>query len=157
MKFIAAAFTLLAFACQAAALPDPTRTPGALNPDVTQATIGQTICVAGWTKTVRPPASYTNRLKAHQLGAWGLLDNAPADYEEDHLISIELGGSPTDPANLWPQAYAGKCGARVKDVVETKLKRLICAGSVPLETAQQAIAADWVTAYRRYVGQIDCD
>src|SRR5579871_5396607 len=40
-------------------LPDPSCTPGALNPDVTQATIASTICKTGWTATVRPPLSVT--------------------------------------------------------------------------------------------------
>jgi hypothetical protein len=44
--------------------PDPTLTPGAINPDITQATIAATICNPRWsTKTIRPPASYTNTLK----------------------------------------------------------------------------------------------
>ena len=147
---------LLSGSCWAGVLPDPARTPGAVNPDVNQNTIKKTICVAGWTATVRPPARYTNRLKVQQLAAWGYADQNPADVEEDHLISIEIGGSPTDPTNLWPQPYAGKCGARTKDVVETKLKRLICAGTVPLKKAQRAIAGDWVAAYRLYVGPIEC-
>ena len=44
-------------------LPDPACTPGSYNPDVTQSTIDSTICVSGWTSTVRPPTSYTNPLK----------------------------------------------------------------------------------------------
>ncbi len=55
------------FRCLAADLPDPALTPGAINPDVTQANIGSTVCVRGWTKTVRPPASHTNRLKKFQI------------------------------------------------------------------------------------------
>ena len=47
-----------------AVVADPVRTPGVLNPNVTQATIGSTICVPGWTRTVRPPVEYTNALKA---------------------------------------------------------------------------------------------
>ena len=34
-------------------LPDLRLTPGALNPGVTQENIGDTICMAGWTRTVR--------------------------------------------------------------------------------------------------------
>jgi hypothetical protein len=34
---------------------DASCTPGAFDPDVTQSTIDQTICVSGWTATVRPP------------------------------------------------------------------------------------------------------
>jgi len=48
-------------------LPNSRVTPGALNPSVTQANIHSTICVPGYTKTIRPPASYTTALKIRQL------------------------------------------------------------------------------------------
>ena len=73
------------------------------NPDVTQDTIDSTICVSGWTATVRPPASYTTALKIQQIADYGYTDTSTADYEEDHFIPLELGGSPTDPGNLWPE------------------------------------------------------
>lgn len=74
--------------------PDPLRTPGALNPAVNQANIHSTICVSGWTATIRPPVSFTNSLKAKQIGEYGYSDTKMASYEEDHLISLELGGAP---------------------------------------------------------------
>ena len=67
-------------------LPDPSCQPGATNPDVTQSTIGSTVCVSGWTSTVRPPTSYTNPLKVQQIAEYGYSDTSTADYEEDHLI-----------------------------------------------------------------------
>jgi hypothetical protein len=137
-------------------LPDSKLTPGALNPAVTQANIKTNVCKSGWTDTVRPPVAYTNKLKLSQLNAGYLYngDKKPADYEEDHLISLQLGGSPTDPKNLWPQPYAGK-NARNKDVIETKLKRLICAGTITLAEAQKAISTNWVAAYNKYVTKTD--
>src|ERR1035437_2160395 len=69
-------------------LPDPSCTPGAIDQKVTQDNIKQTICVKGYTKTVRPPVSYTNKLKIQQIAAYGYLDKNPRDYEEDHLISL---------------------------------------------------------------------
>jgi hypothetical protein len=45
------------------ALPNPSLTPGAINPVVTQAAIGDTICVPDWTRTARPPERYTEELK----------------------------------------------------------------------------------------------
>jgi hypothetical protein len=93
------------------ALPDPARTPGALNPAVTQDTIGSTICVRGWTRTVRPPREYTSALKRQQIHVWGYEDRRMGDYEEDHLVPLDLGGSPTDPRNLWPEPrVSGLCG-----------------------------------------------
>lgn len=127
-------------------LPDPACTPGALNPDVTQATIGSTICVSGYTARVRPPTSYTSPLEVQLLAAYGQ-PNAPADYELDHLISLELGGDPRDPANLWPQAYAGQPNARQKDRVETNLRTRVCRGELTLSAAQRMIATDWVSVY----------
>src|SRR6184192_1761749 len=68
-------------------------TPGVLNTDVTPATIRSTICVPGWTRTIRPSTDYTNDLKLEQMRSYGAR-RGPADYQEDHLISLELGGHP---------------------------------------------------------------
>src|SRR5436309_7293832 len=80
----------------ASGLPDPERTPGIPNPEVTQDNIHQTICVSGWTKTIRPPTKYTNELKLKQIEEYGYTDKNPANYEEDHLISLQHGGHPID-------------------------------------------------------------
>jgi hypothetical protein len=133
------------------------QTPGATNPAVTQATIGNTICVSGWTATIRPPSSYTTALKRTQIVAYGYTDTNLAAYEEDHLISLEIGGAPKDPANLWPEPYTVSLpdgtpvGARVKDQLENKLKSLVCSRSITLATAQRLIATDWISAWRTYV------
>ena len=116
---------------------DPVRTPGVLNPDVTQATIRQTICVQGWTRTVRPPTDYTNALKLRQLRAYGLR-GPPSAYQEDHLISLELGGDPTDPRNLWPEPYPR--AAKV-DVLENDLNAQVCSGALTLTEAQERESA----------------
>jgi Protein of unknown function (DUF3761) len=137
-----------------AVLPNFARTPGAINPTVTQATIGRTICVTGWTSTVRPSSSVTTGLKVAQLASGYTYkgDTATGDYEEDHLISLELGGAPSAEANLWPEPYNAPEGARVKDQVENKLHSLICGGTITLATAQRAIASNWWIAYQPYVG-----
>jgi Protein of unknown function (DUF3761)/Protein of unknown function (DUF2510) len=137
-----------------AVLPNSVRTPGATNPVVTQATIGRTICVAGWTDTVRPSSSLTTALKEDQLASGYAYkgDRSTSDYEEDHLISLELGGSPSSPSNLWPEPYNTTEGARVKDAVENKLHALVCEHTISLATAQRAIAANWWTAYQKYEG-----
>lgn len=131
----------------AALYPDPTRTPGAVNPDITQANIYETICSANWsTKLIRPPESYTAHLKTLQMDEWAL-PGTMSDYEEDHFISLELGGSPTDPRNLWPEPYLPKPGAREKDVVERHLHKQVCDGTMTLDQAQKAITADWYNIY----------
>lgn len=146
---------VLAAAAHAApsGLPDAATTPGAANPLVTQANISRTICVPNWTKTVRPPATYTNRLKLAQLrdGPYKAASSVnPRLYEEDHLISIELGGHPRDPKNLWPQLWDGAAGAHTKDVLENRLHRLVCARKVTLDEAQKCIASDWQACAKRY-------
>ena len=120
--------------------------PGLANPAVTQSNIKTTICRSDWTKTIRPPASYTNRLKLAQMRALGLRGK-PGDYEEDHLISLELGGHPTDPRNLWPEPYAPRPGARQKDQVEDFLHRQVCSGKVSLADAQKQISTDWYAVF----------
>lgn len=129
-------------------LPDPVCTPGARNPDVTQSTIGSTICVSGWTATVRPSVSYTDPLKVSQMNAYGFTGST-RDYEEDHLIPLELGGDPRDPRNLWPEPRISVAtpGAENKDKLENELKREVCNGTMTLSNAQNVIATDWVKAW----------
>jgi hypothetical protein len=112
---------------------DTVRTPGVLNPDVMQATINSTICVRGWTKTIRPPTSYTNDLKEKQMREYGV-GGSLSDYQEDHLISLELGGHPTDPRNLWPEPYPR---ASEVDSTENDLNDKVCAGELTLDEAQR--------------------
>jgi hypothetical protein len=126
--------------------PDLRCTPGARNPAVTQADIASTICRSGWTRTVRPPSSVTGREKRASMAAYG--DTGPAsDFEYDHDISLELGGAPNDPRNLWPEPGEHN----PKDALENKLKSLVCHGTLTLARAQRLIAGDWVAAYHRYV------
>ncbi len=123
------------------ALPDPNCTPGVTNPAVTQADIYLTICYYGWAESVRPPEAYTENLKFQQLAEYG--ETGPVhDYEEDHLIPLELGGSPTDPRNLWPEPGAAP---NPKDRVEDAANHAVCDGQMPLAEAQAEIATNWVT------------
>lgn len=112
---------------------DPLRTPGVLNAAVTPATIRDTICKSGWTKTIRPPTEYTNALKRKQMAEYGLTGEL-GDYQEDHLISLELGGDPTDPRNLWPEPYPR---ASEVDRIENELNDKVCSGELTLAEAQQ--------------------
>lgn len=150
---VAACATATATAAKAATcstsrlpLPDPNCTPGSYNPDVTQSTIKRTICVSGWTSTVRPPVSYTEPLKVQGIKDYGYSDTSLSDYEEDHLVPLELGGSPRDPENLWPEPRYGSKTSYTKDGVENKLKTAVCAGKVTLSAARSAIRKNWTTA-----------
>jgi len=131
-------------------LPNPVTTPGVLNPAVSDATKAQTVCKANWTATVRPPVSYTDKLRAADV----MPGHHPAEFELDHLLSIEDGGSPTSPQNLWDMIYADHYGARVKDVLETKMHRLYCAGTVTLDQARAALSPNWLVGYVQYVGAL---
>lgn len=133
-----------ALAGPAAAYPNPAMTVGSVDPNVTQGNIQQTICVSGYTATVRPPTSYTEPLKIQQIAAYGYADTNVADYEEDHFIPLEIGGNPTDPANLWPEPYAEPYGARTTDKVENYLHEQVCSGAMALADAQAAVQTDWV-------------
>ncbi|GAA1998261.1 hypothetical protein GCM10009838_74420 [Catenulispora subtropica] len=127
-------------------LPDAACTPGATNPQVTQANINDTICKSGWTATIRPPVGYTDKLKSDGIRAYGYSNTSASAYEEDHLISLELGGAPSDPKNLWPEPGGSP---NAKDKVENDLNRAVCGGKVKLADAQQAIASDWTGAERK--------
>lgn len=132
-------------------LPNPGLTPGATNATVTQANIRQTVCVKGYTKTIRPPAYYTNSLKKLQIRQYRYSDTNPRDYEEDHLIALSIGGNPTDEHNLWPQPRNSEWGADKKDQLEFVLYKMLCSGEITLQQAQHEMATDWIDAYRRYV------
>jgi len=152
-------------ASSAAGLPDPAFTPGATDPAVTQATIDRTICVSGWTTSVRPPESYTEDIKHLEAGGGGtvtydgvaypvhgfeLADPDISHYELDHLIPLEIGGSPADPRNLWMEAYerpkgsaSPGTGSQTKDKVENAAREAVCAGRLALADAQQRMRTDW--------------
>jgi hypothetical protein len=112
---------------------DQIRTPGVVNPYVTQQNIADTICKQGWTRTIRPPTDYTNALKLKQMREYGV-GGSPHEYQEDHLISLELGGHPTDARNLWPEPYPR---AAEMDSIENDLNAKVCSGAMSLEDAER--------------------
>lgn len=145
--------SLLAVLLNAQVLPNPKFTTGKIDPTKTTAIL----CAKGYTtKSVRPPNSYTNGLKIRQIMQYSLKGN-PGDYEEDHLISLELGGDPLSPLNLWPQPWKPEPGAKAKDKLENVLHKMVCAGKIPLAQAQKEIAEDWWLAYQKYVASGEHD
>ena len=117
----------------------------AFNPAVTQETIGATICIRGWTKTVRPPVSYTNLITIRLIHELEIPEELLVDFELDHRIPLALGGAPSDPRNLELQPWdeAGE-----KDRIEACLSRAVCAGTITLDEARRRIWADWHAAGR---------
>ena len=133
-------------------LPDPACTPGAIDPAVTQANIHTTICVRGWTATVRPPLTLTGPAKRASMADYGITTGA-GSVEYDHLVPLELGGAVNDPRNLWPEPdYATRAGFYLnpKDHLERTLNRPVCSGRMSLSRAQLLVAREWASAYRRY-------
>lgn len=133
-----------------ALVADPCGARCALNPAVTPSTVATTICVSGWTATVRPPQTYTEALKRKQLAAFatrhpGDKNWTAATTEEDHRMPLELGGAPSDEHNLSPEENAGG-----KDADETSFRRAVCAGKLTLAEAQQRFAAKWLAAWPDY-------
>lgn len=127
-------------------VPDPAKTPG----DVLT-TDPAIICQSGYTQTVR---NVPQSLKEAIYRSYGITSRQPGEYEIDHLISLELGGS-NSVRNLWPQSYRTQpLNARVKDTLENKLHDLACSGRITFLEAQQAIAHNWEAAYVKYVGPL---
>lgn len=127
---------------EAQAVPDSHLTPGAILP-VTR----RDLCAAGMVEGVRiVPASIARQV----FSAYGIDTPSPKAYEVDYLITPALGGS-DNIRNFWPQPYGHTVwNAHIKDALEDHLHGLVCAGELDLATAQQDIAQDWISAYRKY-------
>jgi hypothetical protein len=118
-----------------------------LTPGVVLTGSAATVCVVGYASSVRDVSSSENELTYRRYH----VVHVPYAHEVDHLISLELGGS-NAIRNLWPEPYAGRWGARTKDVLENRLHSLVCAGGLSLRVAQRQEAQNWIGAYKRYVG-----
>ncbi len=148
--YILRAFAFLLFLAQVVLadqptpiLPDPKLTPGDAF-DVT----AQDVCVPGYARKVR---DVPQELKRQVYAEYGITEHHPGDYEVDHLISLELGGS-NSIKNLWPESRrTSPWNAYVKDQLEDKLHELVCDGELDLKMAQREIAANWIEAYKKYV------
>ncbi len=120
--------------------PDPALTPGDIFPGVT----AREVCQAGYSASVRNVSADEKAAVYRRYG----LANAPGQHEVDHFVSLELGGS-NALTNLWPEAYEPRPGAHEKDRVEDSLHQQVCAGTMTLAQAQEAIRTDWVVVYTR--------
>jgi hypothetical protein len=118
----------------------------ALTPGVALSVTRAQICISGYASGAR---DVSDAEKADVYARYDVVW-VPYAHEVDHLISLELGGS-NAIRNLWPEPYAGRWGARTKDVLENRLHELVCEGRLALAAAQLQEASDWVAAYRRYV------
>lgn len=125
-------------------LPDRHCTPGAIDPAVSQSDLSSTICMTGYTTTVRPSTSQTTPFKyGTEYPAYSISQGTASEL--DHLVPLELGGA-NDSANLWPETGSIP---NQKDSVERALNDAVCSGQVSLAAAQLAIAVNWETAEAR--------
>lgn len=123
-------------------LPNRRLTPGIAQPIALSA-----VCASNHDDVVR---TVPNDLQKAVFQEYGI-SNAPAtDYEVDYLITPGLGGT-DDIRNLWPEPHSKTAwNSYVKDQLEDRLHNMVCSGQVPLSTAQQEIAANWISAYEKY-------
>jgi hypothetical protein len=123
------------------ALPDTACTPGAVIATATKSVI----CRSGYAGSVRNvPTSEKNQ----DYKEYGVYSHAAGQYEVDHLVSLELGGS-NAIANLWPEAASPKPGFHEKDKVENYLHSQVCYGTVSLKQAQIEISTNWLAVYNQ--------
>jgi len=120
------------------AYPDPYCTPGAIF-NVTK----DQICIAGYSSTVR---NVSDSEKAQVFADYGIISHTSGQYEIDHFISLELGGS-NEITNLWPEPANPVPGFHEKDKVENYLHRQVCSGALSLAQAQTLERTDWVGVY----------
>ncbi len=121
--------------CIAGALPDSACTPGAV-----LTTNIKLICTVGYTKTVRDVSAAT---KKKVFAEYGIPYDQHSNYEVDHLISLEIGGS-NDISNLFPESYSIKNNAHSKDSFENYLHKQLCNGSISIAAAQKEISSNWL-------------
>lgn len=107
-----------------------------------------TICRSGYATSVRDVPESEKR---SVYSEYGIAQHSTNQYEIDHLIPLELGGS-NSISNLWPELNDHPRGyLNSKDILENRLHVLVCARTVGLQSAQTQIAANWVSTYRKYL------
>lgn len=130
-------------------VPDPEKIPGATDPAVSQANIGETICRPGYPQGRAQDTTALATLARRQLA----VDHPGEDlaaFQLDPLIPVSLGGDPQNPRNLWLQRVKGAAGAARKDTLQQLLHGMVCAREMPLAEAQSAVAKDWPGAWKRF-------
>jgi hypothetical protein len=134
-------------------IPDLKKTPGVARAGLTKTKI----CGTKWGKDAR---HVTAAMKRQVFADYGYSGNddpkcVPSGMQRceiDHLISRELGGA-DDVSNLWPQAYGtSPWNAHLKDKLENRLHKEMCAGHITLKQAQDMLVSDWRVAYKKYYG-----
>ncbi|MEK7648654.1 MAG: HNH endonuclease [Patescibacteria group bacterium] len=128
--------TTLSYGCIAEEnMPDERCTPGDIFPQAT----AEQICVPGYSRKARNVSvSQKNRIYA----SYGIRSHRVGEYNIDHLISLQLGGSNED-SNLWPEAENPRPGYHEKIKVENFLHGELCKGEITLRQAQRLVGQHW--------------
>jgi hypothetical protein len=135
--------------CSLGALPDRSCSPGAYYSKLTRATLCASNFRTGSIRNVSDSDRHAIEIE------YGL---APRSYgrslEIDHIVPLELGGS-NNRANLFPEpAHPSRGpGYQLKDKLENAAHHLVCAGKIPLRTAQRSIAGNWERFYKQVFGR----
>jgi len=122
-------------------LPDSACTPGDIIPSATKSAI----CKSGYSSSVR---NVPDSEKQQDYAEYGITHHSTGQYEVDHLVSLELGGS-NDISNLWPELASPTPGFHQKDMVENYLHSQVCSGAISLQQAQVEIATNWLAVYNQ--------
>jgi hypothetical protein len=122
-------------------LPDSACTPG----DIITSATKSVICKSGYARTVR---NVPDSEKNQDYAEYDITHHSTGQYEVDHLVSLELGGS-NDISNLWPELASPTPGFHQKDLVENYLHNQVCSGAVSLQQAQIEIATNWLAVYNQ--------
>ena len=135
-------------------LPDLSKTPGVARAGLTKSKI----CSIKWGKD---ECHVTAAMEREVFALYGLSGNddprcvpsGKQHCEVDHLISRELGGA-DNVKNLWPEAYGTTpWNAHLKDKLENRLNKEMCAGHITLQQARAMLVHDWRVAYKKYYGE----
>jgi hypothetical protein len=125
-------------------MPDPKLTPGH-----TMAVTKDDLCREGQTSI---DDKVSIKVKSQVFDLYGIRPDTPGSYNVDRLVPASLGGS-NEIGNLWPQPLSGEWSYLQKNRLERRLRRMVCGGEMELKRAQEEIARDWVSAYKKYVAE----
>jgi hypothetical protein len=118
--------------------PDPRCSPGAINPTAA-AHPHTTLCnPASLTRLSKPAPKINNEL----LSRYGA---NPSAYVPAYVVPPQDGGSPTNPANEWPEPLNGWGSFHTRDPVVDRLHDQICTGKETVAAAAQLLERDWLS------------